>query len=96
MLTVEKSDFSLSHPLPPSLLSPSCSHSSAPGGVGLAAVQIGKACGAIVIAVARGAKKVHILKSLGVDHVVDLGSENVIESVKEFLKARRLKDGSHA
>ncbi|CAK8567750.1 unnamed protein product [Lathyrus sativus] len=63
----------------------------AAGGVGLAAVQIGKACGAIVIAVARGAEKVQLLKSLGVDHVVDLGNENVIESVKEFLKVRRLK-----
>ena len=63
----------------------------AAGGVGLAAVQIGKACGAIVIAVARGAEKVQLLKSLGVDHVVDLGNENVTESVKEFLKVRRLK-----
>ena len=32
-----------------------------------------------------------LLKSLGVDHVVDLGNENVTQSVKEFLKARRLK-----
>ncbi|XP_058786645.1 uncharacterized protein LOC131661207 [Vicia villosa] len=63
----------------------------AAGGVGLAAVQIGKACGAIVIAVARGAEKVQLLKSLGVDHVVDLGNENVIDSVKEFLKIRKLK-----
>ncbi|PNX93377.1 quinone oxidoreductase-like protein 2 [Trifolium pratense] len=63
----------------------------AAGGVGLAAVQIGKACGAVVIAVARGAEKVQLLKSLGVDHVVDLGNENVTESVKEFLKVRRLK-----
>ncbi|CAL0319602.1 unnamed protein product [Lupinus luteus] len=63
----------------------------AAGGVGLAAVQIGKACGAIVIAVARGAEKVQLLKSLGVDHVVDLTSENVIPSVKEFLKTRKLK-----
>ncbi|KAL5075373.1 hypothetical protein RYX36_014357 [Vicia faba] len=63
----------------------------AAGGVGLAAVQIGKACGAVVIAVARGDEKVQLLKSLGVDHVVDLGHENVIESVKEFLKVRRLK-----
>ncbi|XP_057458621.1 uncharacterized protein LOC130749299 [Lotus japonicus] len=63
----------------------------AAGGVGLAAVQIGKACGAIVIAVARGAEKVQLLKSHGVDHVVDLTNENVTESVKEFLKARKLK-----
>ncbi|XP_062092285.1 uncharacterized protein LOC133798107 [Humulus lupulus] len=63
----------------------------AAGGVGLAAVQIGKVCGAVVIAVARGAQKVEYLKALGVDHVVDSGKENVIQSVKEFLKARKLK-----
>lgn len=32
-----------------------------------------------------------LLKSLGVDHVVDLTRENVTESVKEFLRARMLK-----
>lgn len=63
----------------------------AAGGVGLAAVQIGKVCGATVIAVARGMEKVQFLKSLGVDHVVDSGSENVTASVKEFLKTRKLK-----
>lgn len=31
------------------------------------------------------------LKSLGVDHVVDSGNQNVTQSVKEFLKTRRLK-----
>ncbi|OVA02207.1 Alcohol dehydrogenase superfamily [Macleaya cordata] len=63
----------------------------AAGGVGLAAVQIGKVCGAVVIAVARGAEKVQSLKSLGVDHVVDLSKGSVTESVKEFLKARKLR-----
>ncbi|KAK6945610.1 Alcohol dehydrogenase-like, C-terminal [Dillenia turbinata] len=63
----------------------------AAGGVGLSAVQIGKVSGAIVIAVARGAEKVQLLKSLAVDHVVDSSNENVIESVKEFLKTRKLK-----
>lgn len=63
----------------------------AAGGVGFAAVQIGKVCGATVIAVARGMEKVQVLKSLGVDHVVDSGSENVTASVKEFLKTRKLK-----
>ncbi|OMO66716.1 Alcohol dehydrogenase superfamily, zinc-type [Corchorus capsularis] len=63
----------------------------AAGGVGVAAVQIGKVCGAIVIAVARGAEKVQFLKSLGVDHVVDLSTQNVTASVKEFLKSRKLK-----
>ncbi|KAM1115918.1 hypothetical protein TB2_006398 [Malus domestica] len=61
------------------------------GGVGLAAIQIGKVVGAIVIAVVRGAEKVKYLKQLGVDHVVDLSSENVILSVKDFLKSRKLK-----
>ncbi|XP_074286467.1 uncharacterized protein LOC141611750 isoform X2 [Silene latifolia] len=63
----------------------------AAGGVGLSAVQIGKVCGAIVIAVARGGEKVQFLKSLGVDHVVDPSQSDIIPNVKEFLKARKLK-----
>ncbi|CAA7060472.1 unnamed protein product [Microthlaspi erraticum] len=63
----------------------------AAGGVGLAAVQIGKICGAIVIAVVRGTEKTQLLKSMGADHVVDLESQNVISSVKEFIKTRKLK-----
>ncbi|XP_077239252.1 groES-like zinc-binding alcohol dehydrogenase family protein [Tasmannia lanceolata] len=63
----------------------------AAGGVGVSAVQIGKVCGAIVIAVARGAEKVQFLESLGIDHVVDLSKGSIIESVKGFLKARNLK-----
>ncbi|KAG5541491.1 hypothetical protein RHGRI_021346 [Rhododendron griersonianum] len=63
----------------------------AAGGVGVSAVQIGKLCGAIVIAVARGAEKVQFLESLGVDHVVDSTKGSVTESVKGFLKARKLK-----
>ncbi|KAK8647271.1 hypothetical protein V6N13_121018 [Hibiscus sabdariffa] len=54
----------------------------AAGGVGASAVQI---------AVARGAEKVQFLKSLGVDHVVDLSNQNLTASVKEFLKSRNLK-----
>ncbi|PWA73190.1 quinone oxidoreductase [Artemisia annua] len=63
----------------------------AAGGVGLAAVQIGKVVGATVIAVARGSEKVEFLKSMGVDHVVDLKQGGVIESVKAFLKTKKLK-----
>ncbi|XP_050137713.1 uncharacterized protein LOC126614163 [Malus sylvestris] len=59
----------------------------AAGGVGLAAIQIAKVVGAIVIAVARGAEKVEYLKQLGVDHMVDSSSKNVILSVKDFLKS---------
>ncbi|THG17394.1 hypothetical protein TEA_011899 [Camellia sinensis var. sinensis] len=63
----------------------------AAGGVGISAVQIGKICGAVVIAVARGGEKVQFLKSMGVDHVVDSNKGNVTESVKGFLKSRKLK-----
>ncbi|PKA58608.1 Quinone oxidoreductase-like protein [Apostasia shenzhenica] len=63
----------------------------AAGGVGLSAVQIGKVCGAVVIAVARGSEKVKLLQSMGVDQVVDLTEGNVTENVKQFLKSRRLK-----
>ncbi|KAF5959755.1 hypothetical protein HYC85_000964 [Camellia sinensis] len=63
----------------------------AAGGVGISAVQIGKICGAVVIAVARGEEKVQFLKSMGVDHVVDSSKGNVTESVKGFLKSRKLK-----
>lgn len=31
------------------------------------------------------------LKSLGVDHVVDSSSQSIIQSVKDFLKTRKLK-----
>ncbi|XP_072958769.1 uncharacterized protein [Typha angustifolia] len=63
----------------------------AAGGVGLSAVQIGKVCGAVVVAVARGVEKLQFLQSIGVDLVVDSSKENVIESVKRFLKARNFK-----
>ncbi|XP_047960828.1 quinone oxidoreductase-like protein 2 homolog [Salvia hispanica] len=63
----------------------------AAGGVGVSAVQIGKVRGAIVIAVARGSEKVRFLKSLGVDHVVDISKEDMSQSVKGFLKARKLR-----
>ncbi|XP_040380274.1 quinone oxidoreductase-like protein 2 homolog [Oryza brachyantha] len=63
----------------------------AAGGVGASAVQIGKVCGAVVIAVARGTEKLQYLKSIGADHVIDSSKESIIESAKSFLKARGLK-----
>ncbi|KAH9310429.1 hypothetical protein KI387_025464, partial [Taxus chinensis] len=63
----------------------------AAGGVGLSAVQIGKVCGAVVIAIARGPEKERLLKSLGADHVVDSTVGSIIPNVKEFLKSRNLK-----
>lgn len=45
-----------------------------------------------VSTVNRGAEKIALLKSLGVDHVVDSSSkESMSASVKDFLKARKLK-----
>src|SRR3712207_5499022 len=41
------------------------------GGVGTAAIQLGKAAGARVIATAGGARKVEVCRELGADHVVD-------------------------
>ena len=43
----------------------------AAGGVGLAAVQIGRAVGAVVVGVARGARKLDALRAAGADAVVD-------------------------
>ena len=43
----------------------------AAGGVGLTAVEIGKALGARVIAVARGADKLAVAQAAGADHVID-------------------------
>jgi len=63
----------------------------AAGGVGVSAVQIGKVCGAVVIAVARGIEKLQYLKSIGADHVIDSSKDNVVGSAKSFLKARGLK-----
>lgn len=63
----------------------------AAGGVGLAAVQIGKVCGATVIAVARGKEKADILKSIGADAIIDPSDGLLIKSVQAFLKSKKLK-----
>lgn len=46
----------------------------AAGGVGLAAVQLGKVMGARVVAVARGAPKMRALRAAGADEVIDLST----------------------
>jgi NADPH2:quinone reductase len=53
------------------------------GGVGSAAIQLGKAAGAKVIATAGGARKVEVCRQLGADHVVDYTSEDFVAVVKE-------------
>ena len=54
----------------------------AAGGVGLTAVEIGKAMGARVIAVARGEDKLAVAKAAGADHLIDSGREDIKAAVK--------------
>jgi NADPH2:quinone reductase len=61
---------------------------AAAGGVGLAAVQIGKALGARVIATAGSAEKLHIALEAGADVAVDYSEEDFVERVKEFTGGR--------
>lgn len=54
----------------------------AAGGVGLTAVEIGKAMGAKVIAVARGADKLAVAKAAGADHLIDSTTDDIKAAVK--------------
>ncbi|MCI0749178.1 MAG: NADPH:quinone oxidoreductase family protein, partial [Nevskiales bacterium] len=56
----------------------------AAGGVGLAAVQIGKLMGARVIAAASSAEKLALCKQQGADEGVDYSRENLKEAVKKL------------
>ncbi|MGN0095149.1 MAG: NADPH:quinone oxidoreductase family protein [Corynebacterium sp.] len=56
---------------------------AAAGGVGSAAIQIGKAAGARVIGVVGGPDKAEIARQLGADVVVDRHSEDFVAVVKE-------------
>ncbi|MEV5835444.1 NADPH:quinone oxidoreductase family protein [Nocardia sp. NPDC052112] len=53
----------------------------AAGGVGSAAVELGKAAGAQVFAVVRGAAKVPVAYQLGADVVIDSAVEDIVERV---------------
>jgi NADPH2:quinone reductase len=63
---------------------------AAVGGVGSAALQIGKALGARVIATVGGAEKAEIARSLGADDVIDYRKDDFIARVNE------ITDGSGA
>jgi len=56
----------------------------ASGGVGLTAVEIGKAMGATVIACAGGPEKLAIAKAHGADHLIDYKTENLRQRIKEI------------
>jgi NADPH2:quinone reductase len=58
------------------------------GGVGSAAVQLGKAAGARIVATAGGADKVKVLEELGVDLAVDYIADDFVEAVKDFTDGR--------
>lgn len=60
----------------------------AAGGVGLAAVEIGKALGATVIATAGGPDKLAVAKAHGADHLIDYRSEDIRDRVKELTQGR--------
>lgn len=66
---------------------------AAAGGVGLAAVQIAKAKGAIVIATAGTKRKREIAQEFGADYVIDYGNKNWPEEVKKLCAAHRTGNG---
>lgn len=57
----------------------------AAGGVGLTAVEIGKAMGATVVATAGSAEKLEIAKSRGADHLINYREENIRDRVRELV-----------
>ncbi|MEV6548464.1 NADPH:quinone oxidoreductase family protein [Streptomyces sp. NPDC051597] len=61
---------------------------AAAGGVGSAAVQLGKAAGARVIGVVGGADKAAIARELGCDLVIDRRGEDIVAAVKEATGGR--------
>ncbi|MFE4450238.1 NADPH:quinone oxidoreductase family protein [Streptomyces sp. NPDC056796] len=61
---------------------------AAAGGVGSAAVQLGKAAGATVIGVVGGAAKAAVARELGCDLVIDRRSEDIVAAVKEATGGR--------
>ena len=60
----------------------------AAGGVGLTAVEIGKAMGATVIATASSPEKLEVARAHGADHVVDYTKENFRDRVKELTRGK--------
>ncbi|MEU1279226.1 NADPH:quinone oxidoreductase family protein [Streptomyces sp. NPDC005805] len=61
---------------------------AAAGGVGSAAVQLGKAAGATVIGVVGGPEKAAVARSLGCDLVIDRREQDVVAAVKEATGGR--------
>ena len=60
----------------------------ASGGVGLAAVQLGKVFGATVIAAAGSDEKLQVCKQQGADHLINYKTDDIIEKVKALTDGR--------
>lgn len=60
----------------------------AAGGVGLTAVEVGKAMGAKVIAAAGGPEKLAVAQEHGADHLIDYSREDIRERVKAITGGR--------
>lgn len=60
----------------------------AAGGVGTAAVQLGRAMGATVIATAGGPEKCAVARQCGAQHVIDTRSEDFVERVKVLTEGK--------
>jgi NADPH:quinone reductase len=58
------------------------------GGVGSAAIQLGKAAGATVIATAGSDEKVEVCRQLGADHAVNYKTQDFVEEVKKITRGR--------
>ncbi|MGP4028702.1 NADPH:quinone oxidoreductase family protein [Actinomadura sp. 3N407] len=58
------------------------------GGVGSAAIQLGRAAGARVAATAGGAEKVDVCRALGADLAIDYRTDDFVAAVREFTGGR--------
>lgn len=58
------------------------------GGVGTAAIQLGKAAGATVIATASTAEKLDVCRRMGADHVINYREDDFVEAVKSLTAGR--------
>ncbi|THC93754.1 hypothetical protein EYZ11_006762 [Aspergillus tanneri] len=66
---------------------------AAAGGVGLAAVQIAKAKGAMVVATASTERKRHIAREFGADYIIDYRNKGWPEEVKKLCAQHRTGNG---
>jgi NADPH2:quinone reductase len=58
------------------------------GGVGSAAIQLGKAAGATVIATAGSDEKVAVCREIGADHAINYKTQDFVEEVKQITGGR--------